>query len=106
MIPMTFPQPKGDPKVLDIDEQYRPGTTMEGLSKLKPVYNTKMITAGNAPGLNDGATAILLMTRKKAKDLGLKVLAQVIASTSIAMNASRMPEGPGYAMIKRSIKPD
>jgi acetyl-CoA C-acetyltransferase len=100
MIPMTFPQPKGDPKVLEIDEQYRPGTTVEGLAKLKPIYNTKMITAGNAPGLNDGATAILLMTRKKAKELGLKVLAQVIASTSIAINASRMPEGPGYAMIK------
>ena len=59
-----------------------------------------MITAGNAPGLNDGATAILLMTRKKANELGLKVLAQVIASTSIAINASRMPEGPGYAMMK------
>ena len=100
MIPMTFPQPKGDPKVLEIDEQYRAGTTVEGLAKLKPIYNTKMITAGNAPGLNDGATAILLMTRKKAKELGLKVLAQVIASTSIAINASRMPEGPGYAMIK------
>ncbi len=100
MIPMTFPQPKGEPKVLDIDEQYRPGTTAEGLAKLKPVYNTKMITAGNAPGLNDGATAILLMTRKKANELGLKVLAQVIASSSIAINASRMPEGPGYAMMK------
>jgi acetyl-CoA C-acetyltransferase len=100
MIPMTFPQPKGDPKVLEIDEQYRPGTTVEGLSKLKPIYNTKMITAGNAPGLNDGATAILLMTRKKAQSLGLKVLAQVIASTSIAINASRMPEGPGFAMMK------
>ncbi|MGD1119076.1 MAG: thiolase family protein [Dehalococcoidales bacterium] len=100
MIPMTFPQPKGDPKVLEIDEQYRAGTTVEGLSKLKTVYNTKMITAGNAPGLNDGATAILLMTRKKAKELGLTVLAVVIASTSVAINASRMPEGPGYAMMK------
>jgi acetyl-CoA C-acetyltransferase len=100
MIPMTFPQPKGDPKVLDIDEQFRAGTTVEGLAKLKTIYGTKMITAGNAPGLNDGATAILLMTRKKANELGLKVLGQVIASTSIAINASRMPEGPGYAMLK------
>ncbi|MFA5308295.1 MAG: thiolase family protein [Dehalococcoidales bacterium] len=100
MIPMTFPQPKGEPKMLDIDEQYRAGTTVEGLAKLKPIYNTKMITAGNAPGLNDGATAILLMTRKRANELGLKVLAQVIASTSVAINASRMPEGPGISMIK------
>jgi acetyl-CoA C-acetyltransferase len=100
MMPLPIPQPKGDPKVLDIDEQYRPGTTMEGLAKLKPIYNTRMITAGNAPGLNDGATAILLMTRQKAKELGLKVLGTVVTSVSIALNASRMPEGPGYAMLK------
>jgi acetyl-CoA C-acetyltransferase len=86
--------------MLDIDEQYRADTTLERLATLKAVYNTKMITAGNAPGLNDGATAILLMTRKKAKELGLKVLGVVVASTSIAINASRMPEGPGYAMLK------
>jgi acetyl-CoA C-acetyltransferase len=100
MMPLPIPQPKGDPKILDIDEQYRPDTSMEGLAKLKPIYNTKMITAGNAPGLNDGATAILLMTRKRAKELGLKVLAVVVASTSVAINASRMPEGPGFAMMK------
>ena len=100
MMPLPIPQPKGDPKVLDIDEQYRPGTTMEGLAKLKPIYNTRMITAGNAPGLNDGATAILLMTRQKAGELGLKVLGTVVTSVSIALNASRMPEGPGYAMLK------
>ncbi|OGO19758.1 MAG: acetyl-CoA acetyltransferase [Chloroflexi bacterium RBG_16_50_11] len=100
IMPLPIPQPKGDPKVLDIDEQYRPDTSIEGLTKLKSVYNTRMITAGNAPGLNDGATAILLMTRKRAKELGLKVLGVVVASTSIAINASRMPEGPGYAMLK------
>jgi acetyl-CoA C-acetyltransferase len=100
MMPLPIPQPKGDPKVLDIDEQYRPGTTMEGLAKLKPIYNTRMITAGNAPGLNDGATAILLMTRQKAGELGLKILGTVVTSVSIALNASRMPEGPGYAMLK------
>ncbi len=100
IMPLPIPQPKGDPKVLDIDEQYRPDTSIEGLSKLKTVYNTRMITAGNAPGLNDGATAILLMTRQKAQELGLKVLGTVVASVSVAINASRMPEGPGFAMIK------
>ncbi len=100
MMPMSIPQAKGDPKVLDIDEQYRAGTTVEGLAKLKPIYGTRMITAGNAPGLNDGATAILMMTRGKANQLGLKVLGTVVASTSIALNASRMPEGPGFAMLK------
>jgi acetyl-CoA C-acetyltransferase len=97
---LPIPQPKGDPKILDIDEQYRADTTLERLASLKTVYNTRMITAGNAPGLNDGATAILLMTRQKAKELGLTVLATVVASTSIAINASRMPEGPGFAMLK------
>lgn len=100
IMPLPISQPKGDPKVLDIDEQYRADTSLERLASLKAVYNTRMITAGNAPGLNDGATAILLMTRAKAEELGLEVLATVVASTSIAINASRMPEGPGYAMLK------
>jgi acetyl-CoA C-acetyltransferase len=100
IMPLPIPQPKSDPKVLDIDEQYRPDTSMEGLARLKTVYNTRMITAGNAPGLNDGATAIMLMTRKRANELGLAALATIIASTSIAINASRMPEGPGFAMLK------
>ena len=100
IMPMEIPQPKAESKTLDIDEQYRPGTTMEGLARLKPIYNTRMITAGNAPGLNDGATAILLMTRGKAEELGMQVLATVIEGVSVAINASRMPEGPGVAMKK------
>ena len=103
IMPMEIPQPKAESKTLDIDEQYRPGTNMEGLARLKPIYNTRMITAGNAPGLNDGATAILLMTRGKAEELGMQVLATVIESVSVAINASRMPEGPGIAM-KKALK--
>ncbi len=106
IMPLTIPQPKGEPKVLDIDEQYRADTTLERLASLKSVYNTRAITAGNAPGLNDGATAILVMTRRKAEELGLEVLAKVVASVSVAINASRMPEGPGYAMRKILKKAD
>jgi acetyl-CoA C-acetyltransferase len=106
IMPLTIPQPKGEPKVLDIDEQYRPDTTMERLASLKTVYNTRAITAGNAPGLNDGAAAILVMTRKKAEELGLEVLATVVAQVSIAINANRMPEGPGYAWMKVLKKAD
>ena len=106
IMPLDIPQPKGESKVLDIDEQYRADTTLERLSSLKTVYNTRAITAGNAPGLNDGATAILLMTRRKAEELGLEVLATVVAQVSIAINASRMPEGPGYAMQKVLKKAD
>src|SRR3990172_13230644 len=100
MIPLPIPQDKGEAKVLDIDEQYRPDTTLERLAKLNPIYGTKAITAGNSPGMNDGATAILLMTRERAQELSLQPLGTVVAQVSMAMNASRMPEGPGYAMQK------
>lgn len=88
--------------ILDIDEQYRPETTLEKLSKLKPIYGCKAVTAGNAPGLNDGATAILFMTRKKAEELRLKPIGTIVAMTSIAIQPNRMPEGPGFA-IKRVL---
>ena len=97
---LTIPQGKGEPKTLNIDEQYRPDTTLERLSRLPTVYGTRAITAGNAPGLNDGAAAILVMTRKKAEELGLEPLATVVAQVSIAINASRLPEGPGFAIQK------
>ena len=100
MMVMEIPQKKGEPKVLDIDEQYRPETTLETLAKLKTVYGTRAITAGNAPGLNDGATAILFMTRDKANELGLEPLATVVSMSSIAIHPNRMPEGPAYAMRK------
>lgn len=100
MMTLTIPQKKGEPKALDIDEQYRPDSSIEKLSKLQPVYGTKAITAGNAPGMNDGATAILVMRRRKAEELGLECLATVVSQVSIAIDASRMPEGPAYAIQK------
>jgi len=103
---LTIPQKKGEPKVLDIDEQYRPDTSMERLSKLAAVYGTRAITAGNAPGMNDGATAILVMRRLKAEELGLECLATIITQVSIAINANRMPEGPGYAIQRILQKAD
>jgi len=106
IMPLPIPQPKAEPKILDIDEQYRPDSSLERLSKLPTVYGTRAITAGNAPGLNDGATAILVMSRKKAEELGLEVLATVVAQVSIAIDASRMPEGPGYAWQKVLKKAD
>jgi acetyl-CoA C-acetyltransferase len=103
---LPIPQAKGEAKVLDIDEQYRPDTTLERLSGLKTVYGTRAITAGNAPGMNDGATAILLMTRGKAEELGLECLATVVSQVSIAIHPNRMPEGPGYAIQKVLKKVD
>ncbi len=98
IIPMEIPQRKGDPISLKIDEQYRANTTMERLSKLKPIFGTKSITAGNAPGLNDGSTAILVMSRDKAEELGLEILGSIIGMTSSAIKPDRMPEGPGLAV--------
>ncbi|MFH1382552.1 MAG: thiolase family protein [Chloroflexota bacterium] len=100
IMPLSIPVEKGEPKVLDIDEQYRPDTSLERLSRLKTVYGTRAITAGNAPGMNDGATAILVMTRQKASELGLEPLATIVAQVSIAMSADRLPEGPAYAIQK------
>lgn len=91
---------KQEPFTLNRDEQYRPNSSLDSLRKLKPVYGTKAITAGNAPGLNDGATAILFMTRAKADELGLEPLAEIVAMSSIAISPHRMPEGPAFAAMK------
>ncbi len=73
---------------------------MESLAKLPGIYGCKGVTAGNAPGLNDGATAILFMTRSKAHELGLEPLGEIVSMTSLAIGPNRMPEGPAYAAMK------
>ncbi len=103
LISLNIQQPGGVSKLLNIDEQYRSDTSLERLSKLKTIYNTRAITAGNAPGMNDGAAAILLMTRRRAEDLGLTPLATLVAQVSIAISASRIAEAPGHA-IQRVLK--
>ncbi len=100
MMVLEIPQKKAEPIVLDIDEQYRKKATMEDLAKLPGIYGCKGVTAGNAPGLNDGATAILFMTRSKAHELGLEPLAEIVSMTSIAISPNRMPEGPAFAAMK------
>ena len=100
MMVLEIPQRKGDPITLDIDEQYRPGSSVEKLAKLPGIYGCKGVTAGNAPGLNDGATAILFMTRGKAEELGLDPLAEIVSMSSIAISPLRMAEGPAYAAMK------
>jgi len=100
MISLEIPQKGKNPFILDTDEQYREDTTVEKLSKLKPIYGCKAVTAGNAPGLNDGATAILIMSRGKAEKLNLEPIGTIVAMTSIAIQPSRMPEAPGLAIRK------
>jgi acetyl-CoA C-acetyltransferase len=100
LVPLTISNGSQGERVLDIDEQYRPDTSLEKLAKLRPIYGTRAITAGNSPGMNDGAAAILLMRRRKAEELGIEALVTVIAQVSIALEPHRMAEGPGYAWMK------
>lgn len=75
IVPVSVPQRKGEPVVVDKDEHIRPGTTEESLAKLRPVMGKAMdgatVTAGNASGQNDGAAAMIVTTREKAEELGL-----------------------------------
>lgn len=91
-------RPKSEPIKLNIDEQYRPDVSMATLEGLQGIYGCTGVTAGNAPGLNDGATAILFMTRQKAEELGLEILGEIVAMSSIARPADRMAEAPAYAI--------
>ena len=100
ILPLEITLKGQKPFTLEVDEQYRPDTSLEALRKLKTIYGTRAITAGNAPGLNDGATAILFMTRAKAEELGVEPLAEIVAMSSIALSPHRMPEGPAYAAMK------
>lgn len=109
IVPYTIPSKKGD-IVITEDQGARPDTTYEKLAALKSVYGTEMITAGNAPGLNVGACAILLMTEDKAKKLGLKPLAYVLDSTSIASDYENIPVVPAMAidslLERNGMKPE
>src|SRR5437762_13872297 len=79
LVPVMVANPKGT-AVVSVDEQPRPDTTLEGLARLRPVFSEDgTVTAGHAPGVNDGATAILLMSATEAKRRNLSVLAQWLA---------------------------
>lgn len=98
IISMELPQKKGDPVWLERDEQFRSDISMERLSQLKTVYGSPTVTAGNAPGLNDGATAVLFMTESKADELGISPLGTILATTSVAIEPHRLAEGPAFAI--------
>ena len=81
IVPVEIPQKKGDPIILDYDETVRPDTTVETLSKLKPAFKKDggTVTAGNAPGVNDGASALVVTSSEKASELGIEPLGRVVA---------------------------
>ncbi len=95
IVPVTIPQRKGDPLVVATDEHPRPETTLEGLAKLRPAFRKNgSVTAGTASGLNDGAAAVLLMTPERAKELGLKPMARIIAGAAAGVDPRVMGYGP------------
>jgi acetyl-CoA C-acetyltransferase len=78
IVPVAIPQRKGDPIVVSADEPVRPDTNLESLGKLPPAFKKDgSVTAGNAPGLNDGAAALVVMEEQEAKRRGLKPLARI-----------------------------
>ncbi|HEX6279231.1 MAG TPA: acetyl-CoA C-acetyltransferase [Pyrinomonadaceae bacterium] len=81
IIPIEIPQRKGDPIVMDSDEPVRPDTTVETLAKLKPAFKKDggTVTAGNAPGVNDGASALVVTSSQNAQSLGIEPLGRVVS---------------------------
>jgi 3-oxoadipyl-CoA thiolase len=101
IVPVTVPTKKGDPAMVRKDEQPRPDTTLEALSKLKPIVKpTGTVTAGNASGVNDGACALLLASELAAAKYGLTPLARVVSSASAGVLPRVMGIGPVPASNK------
>lgn len=99
--PIMIPQRKGESILVSTDERPRRDTSMEALSRLKPAFRTNgTVTAGNASGLNDGAAAILVSSREKARALGLTPLARVIGSATAGVHPRIMGLGPVPATQK------
>jgi len=105
IVPVVIPQKKGDPIIVDTDEYPKPGTSMEGLAKLRPAFKKDgTVTAANASGLNDGAACLVLMSEEKAKALGLKPLVVIKAAASAGVDPQIMGTGPIPATRKALAK--
>jgi 3-oxoadipyl-CoA thiolase len=94
IIPVILKDRKGNETVVDQDEHPRPDTQLDKLSSLKPLFEGGSVTAGNASGMNDGASAVLLMSAEKAKELGLKPLACYVTSAVHGLEPDVMGLGP------------
>ena len=101
IIPVEVPQRRADPIIFKQDEFPRHGTTVEGLAKLRAAFDSDgTVTAGNASGINDGAAAVMVMTRSKAQDLGLQPLVRIVAFASAGVDPAIMGTGPIPASSK------
>jgi acetyl-CoA C-acetyltransferase len=95
LVPIAIPQRKGAPMVVDVDEHPRPDTTAEALARLKPAFRDGGTgTAGNSSGINDGASAVLVVEAGRARELGLRPMARVIATAVAGVDPAFMGLGP------------
>lgn len=100
IVPVTISGKKGD-TVVDTDEAPRPETTLAGLAKLPALFSPdNTVTAGNAPGTNDGAGALVVMCEQEAAARGLKPLASIVGSAMVSEEPSRIASAPGNAIVK------
>ncbi|MDO4518269.1 MAG: acetyl-CoA C-acetyltransferase [Bacillota bacterium] len=102
IVPVTIPQRKGDPIVFDTDEHLTKGSTMEKVAKLKPAFKKDGVgvTAANASGINDSGAAVVVMSKKKADELGIKPMATIKSYASGGVDPSIMGVGPVPASKK------
>lgn len=101
IVPVEIPQRKGAPIVFAKDEHVKPNTTVETLGTLRPAFKKDgSVTAGNASGINDGAAALVIMSKAKANELGLTPLATIVANASAGVDPAVMGTGPIKAVQK------
>ncbi|MDW7682826.1 MAG: acetyl-CoA C-acetyltransferase [Bacillota bacterium] len=98
IFPVSIPQRKGDPVSFDTDELPRANASLEALAKLQPVFKKgACVTAGNAPPISDGASALVLMSREKAEELGVKPLASIVSQGAASAPAPYIATVPALA---------
>ena len=105
IVPVVIPQRKGDPIVFDQDEYIKESSTEENLAALRPAFKKDgSVTAGSASGINDGAAAVVVMSKERAVELGLTPLATIVANASAGVDPSIMGIGPVKAVKKALAK--
>ena len=101
IVPISVPQRKGEPLVVDRDEHPRADTSLDALGRLRPAFRDGgTVTAGNSSGINDGAAALLLVEASRARELGLKPLARVLSTAVAGVDPAIMGVGPVPATRK------
>ncbi|MGE7951302.1 acetyl-CoA C-acyltransferase [Lysinibacillus xylanilyticus] len=100
IVPVYLKDKKGNDIIVDSDEHPRPDTSLEALAKLRPIFENGTVTAGNASGVNDGASALLLMSAEKAKELGITPLARYVTGAVAGLEPAVMGLGPIHSSRK------